>query len=63
MPDYALLDTSVWWKTERASVNLSVRNVLDERGYYSSAINQWAANPQVTPGPGREVLCTLRMQL
>ena len=63
MPDYALLDASAWWKSERASVTLSARNLLDERGYYSSAINQWAANPQVTPGPGRELLCTLRLQL
>jgi len=63
MPDYALLDASAWWKTDRATVNISVRNVLDERGYYSSAINQWAPNPQVTPGPGREVLCTLKLQL
>jgi iron complex outermembrane receptor protein len=63
MPDYALLDASAWWKTEHASVTLSARNLLDEREYYSSAINQWAANPQVTPGPGRELLCTLRLQL
>jgi iron complex outermembrane receptor protein len=63
MPDYALLDASAWWKTDRAMINFSVRNVLDERGYYSSAINQWAPNPQVTPGPGREVLCTLKLQL
>ena len=63
MPDYALLDASAWWKTDRATINLSVRNVLDERGYYSSAINQWAPNPQVTPGPSREVLATLKLQL
>jgi outer membrane receptor protein involved in Fe transport len=63
MPDYALLDSSAWFKTERASVVLSVRNLLDERAYYGSSINQWAPNPQVTPGPGREVLCTLRLQL
>ena len=63
MPDYALVDTSAWWKTERASVIFSVRNVFDERGYYSSSINQWAPNPQVTPGPSREVLCTLRLTL
>jgi len=25
--------------------------------------NQWAPNPQVTPGPGREVLSTLRLTL
>ena len=63
MPDYALLDASAWFKAERVSVILSVRNVLDERGYYSSSINAWAPNPQVTPGPGREVLCNLRLQL
>ena len=63
MPDYALVDTSAWFKSGRAHVILSVRNLFDERGYYSSVINQWAENPQVTPGPGREVLCTLRLTL
>lgn len=63
MPDYALLDASAWWRGERSSVHLSIRNALDARGYYSASINQWAPNPQVTPGPGRELMCTLRLQL
>jgi outer membrane receptor protein involved in Fe transport len=63
MRDYAVFDTSAWFNAGRASFILSVRNLFDERGYYTSAINTWAENPQVTPGPGREVLGTLRVQL
>ncbi|MET0387433.1 MAG: TonB-dependent receptor [Polyangiales bacterium] len=63
LPSYGLLDMSVWIRSERVSFNLSGRNVLDEHDYFTSAINSSSLNPQVTPGPGREILGTLRLTL
>jgi iron complex outermembrane receptor protein len=61
MPDYALVDASAFIRGEYASFVLSVSNVLDVHDYYSSVINTFNANPQVTPGPGRELMGTLRL--
>ena len=63
MPRYALLDASISYGDERASFVLSASNVLDTHGYFSSAINEGSLNPQVTPGPGRELLGTLHLAL
>jgi len=59
LPQYALLDMSASIHGERVSFVVSARNVLDKRDYFVSAIN----DSQVTPGPGREVLGTLRLTL
>lgn len=61
LPDYALLDLSAWIRGEHASFSISARNLLDHRDYFASSINSWALNPQVTPGPGREILASLRL--
>jgi iron complex outermembrane receptor protein len=63
MPRYALLDASLMFGNERARFVISATNLLDTHGYYSSAINEGSLNPQVTPGPGRELLGTLRLTL
>lgn len=63
LPNYALLDMSAWFRGEHVSFVLSARNVLDKRNYFTSAINSWAVNPQVTPGPNREIMATLRLTL
>lgn len=63
LPRYALLDAAVYAGTDRITFTLTVRNALNEHSYFTSAINDWAANPQVTPGPGRELLGTLRLVL
>jgi iron complex outermembrane receptor protein len=63
LPSFALLDASVWFGGDHASFTLSANNLLDEHAYYTSAINTWATNPQVTPGPGRELLGTLRLNM
>jgi len=63
LPRYALLDASVWFGNDHATFTLSANNLLDAHQYYSSAINTWATNPQVTPGPGREILGTLRLTM
>lgn len=63
MPNYALLDMSAWLRAGRVSFVLSARNVLDKRNYFTSSINSYAVNPQVTPGPNREILGTLRITL
>jgi len=59
LPQYALLDMSASIRGERVSFVVSARNVLDKRDYFVSAIN----DSQITPGPGREVLGTLRLTL
>lgn len=63
MPRYALLDASLTFGTERVNFVVSATNLLDTHGYFSSAINEGSLNPQVTPGPGREFLGTLRLTL
>lgn len=63
LPRAVLLDASVWFGNERATFTIAATNLLDKHDYYSSAINTWAVNPQLTPGPGRELLGTLRLQL
>jgi iron complex outermembrane recepter protein len=63
LPRYALLDASLWFGGDHATFTVSANNLLDEHAYYTSAINTWAVNPQVTPGPGREILGTLRLTL
>jgi iron complex outermembrane receptor protein len=60
---YALLDASLWFGGDHATFTVSANNLLDERDYFTTAINTWATNPQVTPGPGREILGTLRLTL
>lgn len=60
---YALLDASLWFGGEHATFTVSANNLLDERSYFTSAINTFNVNPQVTPGPGREILGTLRLFL
>ncbi|MET0282863.1 MAG: TonB-dependent siderophore receptor [Polyangiales bacterium] len=59
LPSYALLDASLTVGNERASFTLRANNLLNRVDYFSSVINE----SQVTPGPGREVLGTLRMSL
>jgi TonB-dependent siderophore receptor len=59
LPSYALLDASITVGNERASFTLRANNLLDRVDYFSSVINE----SQVTPGPGREILGTLRMSL
>jgi outer membrane receptor protein involved in Fe transport len=60
---YALLDASLWFGGDHATFTVSANNLLDERAYFTSAINTFNVNPQVTPGPGREILGTLRLTL
>jgi TonB-dependent siderophore receptor len=59
LPSYALLDASITVGSEHASFTLRANNLLNRVDYFSSVINQ----SQVTPGPGREILGTLRMNL
>ncbi|HEX5656652.1 MAG TPA: TonB-dependent receptor [Polyangiales bacterium] len=59
LPSYALLDASITVGSERASFTLRANNLLDRVDYFSSVINM----SQVTPGPGREILGTLRLAL
>jgi outer membrane receptor protein involved in Fe transport len=59
LPAYALLDAAFWLSGEHASFTLSATNLLNEHDYITSVINSWAVNPQVTPGPGREILGVL----
>jgi iron complex outermembrane receptor protein len=63
LPRYALLDASLWFGGEHATFTLSATNVLDEHDYITSVINTWTANPQVTPGPGREILGVVSLAL
>jgi iron complex outermembrane receptor protein len=63
LPSYALLDASVSVGSEHASFTLRANNLLGRVSYFSSVINEGSANPQLTPGPGREILGTLRMTL
>jgi iron complex outermembrane recepter protein len=63
MPSFALLDASVTVGNERASLTLRGSNLLNRVSYFSSVINEGSTNPQVTPGPGREIFGTLRMSL
>jgi iron complex outermembrane receptor protein len=60
---YALLDASLWFGGDHATFTVSATNLLDEHAYFTSAINTYNVNPQVTPGPGREILGTLRLTL
>ncbi len=60
---YALLDASLWFGGEHATFTVSANNLLDERAYFTSAINTFNVNPQITPGPAREILGTLRLAL
>jgi iron complex outermembrane receptor protein len=61
MPDFALLDASAFVRARYATFILSANNVLDTHRYYTSVINTFNVNPQVTPGLGREVLGTVRL--
>lgn len=63
MPRYALLDASIGYGTEHARFILSGNNLLDHLGYFSSVINSGSPQPQVTPGPGREILGTLILSI
>jgi hypothetical protein len=42
---------------------LSANNLLDRVDYFTSVINSGSPQPQVTPGPGRELLGTVRVEL
>ncbi|MET0284362.1 MAG: TonB-dependent receptor [Polyangiales bacterium] len=63
LPSFALLDASITFGDERASFTLRGSNLLNRVDYFTSSINTGSLNPQVTPGPGREILGTLRMTL
>jgi iron complex outermembrane receptor protein len=63
LPSYALLDMSASYGDERATFTVSANNVLNRTDYINSVINSGSAQPQVTPGAGREILGTLRLAL
>jgi iron complex outermembrane receptor protein len=63
LPRYALLDANVRYGTGRVSVNLSGNNLTGRRDYFTSVINAGTPSPQVTPGAGRELLGTIRLEI
>ena len=62
-PSYALLDASLSYGNEHASVSIAANNLINRTHYITSAINSSNPQVQVTPGPGREILGTLRLAL
>ncbi|HEX5657726.1 MAG TPA: TonB-dependent receptor [Polyangiales bacterium] len=62
LPSYALLDASITVGNERSSFTLRGSNLLNRIDYFTSSLTGYA-NPQMTPGPGREILGTLRLTL
>jgi TonB-dependent siderophore receptor len=63
MPNYALFDASASYGSEHATFTVSANNILNRTDYISSVINSGNPQIQVTPGPGREILGTLRLSL
>jgi iron complex outermembrane recepter protein len=63
LPRYALLDANLTYGTGRVTFMLSGNNLVGRVDYFTSVINAGTRYPQVTPGPGREVLGTLRLEI
>ena len=63
LPRYALLDASLSFGSGPTTFTLSANNLLDRVDYFTSVINSGTPQPQVTPGPGREILGVVRMEL
>lgn len=63
LPRYALLDASISFGRGITTFTLSANNLLNRVDYFTSVINAGSAQPQVTPGAGREVLGVMRVEL
>ncbi|MDB4987658.1 MAG: TonB-dependent siderophore receptor [Myxococcaceae bacterium] len=63
MPSYALLDANVTYGNEHAMISIAANNLTNRTSYINSVINSSNPQLQVTPGPGREILGTLRLAL
>ncbi len=59
MPGYLTFDAAASWRRGDLSLGATVRNIADQRRYFTSSIN----GSQLTPGPGREALVNLQVDL
>jgi iron complex outermembrane receptor protein len=59
MPAFVTFDAASSWRVGDVSIGATVRNLTDRRRYFTSTIN----GTQLTPGPGRELLVNLQLDL
>ena len=52
-------DAALAWRQGNVTVGATVRNLGDVRRYFTSSIN----GTQLTPGPGRELLVNLQLDI